>query len=181
MSTPPFRPVRAISPHTRDLVDAAVADDGRLVFRSAVLAHLAVQSGLWRVRQGERTWEEAGPDGVWRELPRECVDGVTWYSLDERWRWRSVLPVPFPRPEEAGPLPVPRREATPAEQDVAQTDPTRAGGPESAESDLKGDADEAAPAARPTVVAQATPSSGRSRGSTKHERPLLQAVADLTG
>lgn len=107
MSTSPYRPVRAISPHLRDLVDGAIDPDGRLVFRSAVLAHLAVQSAAWRVRQGEITWEQAGTDGQWTEVPKVTVDGVTWYTLDDGWKWRSVLPVPVPRTEKAGPIKVP--------------------------------------------------------------------------
>lgn len=107
MSTSPYRPVRAISPHLRDLVDGAIDPDGRLVFRSAVLAHLAVQSAAWRVRQGEITWEQAGTNGQWTEVPKVTVDGVTWYTLDDGWKWRSVLPVPVPRTEKAGPIKVP--------------------------------------------------------------------------
>lgn len=151
MSSSPFRPVRAISPHLRELVDGALDEDNRLVFRSAVLAHLAVQSAAWRVRQGEVTWEQAGPEGQWTEIPRVIVDGVSWYTLDERWKWRSVLPVPVPRTEQAGPV----RAATVTPEPAARPAPAAV--------------EDAAAASHPRT---------RTRAG---DRPLLRAVGDLTG
>lgn len=168
MSSPVFRPVRATSPLVRDFVDGALDEQDRLVFRSAVLAHLAVLSGSWRVRQGENTWEQAGLEGSWSEIPKVVVDGVSWYSLDERWGWRSVLPLPSPRTETAGPIGVPSAKPT----------ATRSSAAKKAESTA-----DSGPPEPETVVAAVSgddTSSTRSRVTRVHDRPLLRAVTDRT-
>lgn len=158
MSSPAFRPVRAASPHLRDLVDGAVDEQGRLVFRSAVLAHLATQSGQWRVRQGENAWEQAGLDGSWGEIPRTVVDGVSWYLLDARWGWRSVLPLPTPRTEAAGPI-----HSTKSAVAVTRVD------------------DDAPVTASVAAVPSVEDTPTRTRTVPRiHDRPLLRAVTDKT-
>ncbi len=111
-TTPPGQPSlvagRARSRHLRRPVYCLLLSDGRttrVLLQARALADLAVTaSGAWRVRLGERGWEQAGPAGSWHAVRTETVGVATYFELDPAWQWRPdpALPVQRSGPSAVG-------------------------------------------------------------------------------
>lgn len=74
------------SPHANGRMPALRHADEYLL-PAAALAHLVVEArGSWRMRRGEVSWEQAGPDGIWRPVEPLMIGEVLWYRTDPGWR-----------------------------------------------------------------------------------------------
>lgn len=83
---PPTTVALVSSPHAHGRMPALRHRDEYLL-PAAALAHLAVEArGGWRVRRGAVSWEQAGPDGVWRPVESLMIGEVLWFRPAPGWR-----------------------------------------------------------------------------------------------